>query len=63
MHLEEMLQYIEEERREFIAKRAAKACFTGSTADVFSRRENKGEESPTNEIEAVLTEVEVTAGT
>lgn len=63
MHLEEMFQYIEENRREFIANRAAKTCFTGSTAGVFSREENKGDKSPNDECAAVLTEVEVTTGT
>jgi len=62
MHLEEMFQYIEERRREFIAKRAAKACFTGSTAGVSSRGEDKDEKLPNDEIEAVLTEVVVTGG-
>ncbi len=62
MHLEEMFRYIEEKRREFIAKRAAKVCFAGSAAEVFSPGENTGEKSPNEEIEAVLTEVEVAAG-
>ena len=62
MHLEEMFRYIEEKRRELIAKRAAKVCFAGSTAGVFSPGENNGEKSPNDEIEAVLTEVEVATG-
>jgi len=62
MHLEEMFRNIEEMRREFIAKRAAKVCFTGSAAGVFSPEENKGETSPSEKIEAVLTKVEVAAG-
>ncbi len=62
MHLQEMFRRIEENRREFIAKRAAKVCLAGSAAGVFSPGENKGEKSPNDEIEAVLTEVEVAAG-
>lgn len=62
MHLEEMFQYIEENRSAFIANRAAKTCFTGSTAGAFSPGEDAGENSPNDEIEAVLTEVEVAAG-
>jgi hypothetical protein len=62
MHLQELFRCIEEKRTEFIAKRAAKDCLAGSTAGVFSPGENKGEKSPNEKIEAVLTEVEVTAG-
>lgn len=62
MHLEELFRYIEEKRSEFIAKRAAKVCFSGSSAGVFSPGENTGETSPNEKIEAVLTEVEVAAG-
>jgi len=62
MHLEEMFRRIEENRRGFIAKRAARACFTGSAAGASSRGEDNGETSPHDEIEAVLTEVGVTAG-
>lgn len=59
MHLEELFRYIEQNRREFIAKRAAKVCFTGSAAGVFPRGENNGEKSAEDEVEAVLAEVEV----
>jgi len=62
MHLEEMFRYIEENRREFIARRAAKVCLAGAAAGVFSPGENKGDKSPNEKIEAVLAEVEVATG-
>ncbi len=62
MHLEEMFRRIEENRRQFIAKRAAKVCVTSSAAGEFSQGENNGANLPDDGIEAVLTEVEVTAG-
>jgi len=60
MHLEEMFQYIEEKRSELIANRAEKACLTGSTAGVFPQEQNNSHKSPTDESQAVLTQVEVT---
>ena len=59
MHLEELFRHIEENRREFIASRAAKSSFSGSPAGMFSPGENNGENPPNDQIEAVLTEVEV----
>jgi hypothetical protein len=59
MHLEELFRYIEQNRREFVVKRAAKVSFTGSAAAVFPRGGNKGEKLANDEIEAVLAEVEV----
>lgn len=57
MHLEELFRSIERNRREFIARRAAKVCSTGSADGVLPRAENRGGTSAGDEIEAVETEV------
>ena len=61
MNLEELFQCLEKNRREFIARRAEKACTTGSAAGVFPQEGNKGDKSADDEIEPVLAEVEAGA--
>ena len=61
MNLEELFQCLEKNRREFIARRAEKACTTGSAAGVFPQEGNKGDKSADDEIEAVPAQVEVGA--
>ena len=56
MHLKELCQYIEQNRREFIARRAEKGFFTDSAVEAFPPGENKGGQSAENETEAVLAE-------
>ena len=59
MHLEELFRCIEENRREFIAKRAENACFTGSAAGVCRSGENDGKKSSNEQTEPVPAKVEV----
>jgi len=54
MNLEELFQCLEKNRREFIARRAEKACFAGSAVP---QEENNGEKPANDEAESVLTEV------
>ncbi len=63
MHLEELLQCIEENRREFMAKRAEKVRSTESAAEVSLRGENGTQDSADNKGGAVPAEVEVGAVT
>ena len=58
MHLEELFECIEQNRQEFITKRAKKASYTGSAVGVSSQRKN-GEKPADVEVEAVLAEVNV----
>lgn len=58
MHLEELFQFIEENRREFIARRAEKVCFAGSAVGVCRPGENEGEKSPNEQVEPAPAQVE-----